>query len=144
MTLVTDFFFLSPFTCYLLFVYWSCEGRNGGKSDKDSFKHDFYFRGLRLFCGVERFPVLEEITVLPYRGVRRTSGIILANCESLLLSIGSLRVHHVCLLSVGVFSRRGYEQEKSRTTRPEALEGTCAPTGSQEKKESSVLVEEVK
>ena len=73
----------------------------------------------------------------------KISGIILANCESLVSGIRGLRIRHVCLWSVGVFDWRCYELDTSCAVRPEALVNTCAPTGCREKKEQSVSVEVV-
>ena len=67
-------------------------------------KFNFYFLDLRLFCGVKSFPEPVEIAVLVSRGVREISGIILANCESFVSSTRGLRMRHVCLWSVGMFS----------------------------------------
>ena len=58
-----SFFFLVPFTCYLLFVCRSCKGIK--EKDKDIFKHKFYFGGLRPFCGDECFPKQAETIVFP-------------------------------------------------------------------------------
>ena len=74
MTLVTDFFFLLPFTCYLLFVCWSCKGIKDGKRDKDTFKLNFHFRCLQLFSGVECFPEPVRIAVLPTEMLKDSPG----------------------------------------------------------------------
>ena len=45
------FFFLSLFICYLLPVCWSCKGiKDGKEKDKETFKLNFYFQDLQLFC----------------------------------------------------------------------------------------------
>ena len=76
MTLVSYFFFLSPLTCYLLFVSWNWQGVKDGKGkDRYTFKLNFYFRDLRLFCAVECFPEPVEITLLLGQGVREILGI---------------------------------------------------------------------
>ena len=52
MKLVTDLFFLSSLTCYLLFACTSCcKGTKYGKRDRDTstFKLSFYFIDLQLF-----------------------------------------------------------------------------------------------
>ena len=85
-----------------------------------------YFLSLRSF--------FVEVFSWTGRGVRGIWRIILAYCESLVLSIGDFRIRHVCLWSVVVSSWRCYEQETSRTAQPGALIDACAPTSSQEKK----------
>ena len=67
------------------------------------------------------------MAVLPGRGVREISEIILANCESLVSRIRGLRVYHACLWSVW----RCSEQETQHATRLKALVDIYAPTGCQ-------------
>ena len=89
MTLVSDFF-LSPIH-YIFFLL----------VEADTFKLSSYFRALRLLCGLECFPEPVKITELSGQGVR---GIILANCKLSASSRRFLRVHHVCLWSIDIFS----------------------------------------
>ena len=67
------------------------------RQDRDTFKFNFYFRGLRLFCRVECLSEPVEIIVLSGQGVREILGIILANYKSLASSIGCLRIRRVYL-----------------------------------------------
>ena len=71
--------------------------------------------GLRQFCGVKCFPESIDKAVFLGRGLGGISGIILVNCESSVSSIGSYR--------------DALHQETQRTTRPETLADTSAPTG---------------
>ena len=48
-----------------------------------------------------------------------------------------MKVRHVCLWPVGMFSWRCYEQDTQHAARPEALVDIYAPTGCREKKETS-------
>ena len=80
--LVIGFFFLSPFTCYLHFVYRSYKEIKVGK-ERDAFKFHFLLRGGGYSYFVVRECFLEpaEITVLHGQNVWGISGIILENCE---------------------------------------------------------------
>ena len=76
------------------------------------------------------------MTVFSDPGVWEILGIVLANCESSVSSIRSLRVLHVCLTLL--------REEDTTTDRPEAFADMCAPTGCREKKEPTISVEVVK
>ena len=82
LTLVTDSFSFYCFSLILLFDEAVKELKTERKKDRDTFKLNFYFRGLRLFCGVERFPEPVEMAVLPDRErLRNIMESFLANCE---------------------------------------------------------------
>ena len=73
---------------YLLFVCRKYKGMNNGKKrDRDTSKLNFYFGGFMTIFDVECFPGQVKITVLPGQGIRRTSEIILKNCELLVSCI---------------------------------------------------------
>ena len=135
-------FFLSPFTYYLLFVCWSCKGIKDGKEKKTGISLNlvFIFRFYDYFVVRECFPEQVEITVHPIKAFEESQELFVANSESLVSSIFShivnLRVRHVCLCSVDMFSWRSYERETQGAVRPEALADTCAPTDCREKKET--------
>ena len=73
MKLVTDFFLISPFTYYLLFVCSSCKGINDWKRDGGNFKLSSYSTGLQPFCGVEWPSQARKIVV---SSIKRCQGVI--------------------------------------------------------------------
>ena len=123
---LTEFFFLSPFTCYLfLFVDTAKELRTERK-EKEILLNLVLFSKFTTILWSECFPEPVEIAVFTSRDVGRISRIILKNCESLVSSIGGLRVHHVRLWSVGMFNWRCYELETSCAARSETLAYVCS------------------
>ena len=74
-----------------------------------------------------------EITMLSGQGIRRISGIILANCKSSVSRKKGLRIRHVCLWSVGMSIWRCDERETLCITWPT---DTYAPTDHQYVKEN--------
>ena len=133
-------FFLSHSLIFFLFAEATKELWTVWKEIEILLNSIFIF-GVYDYFVMKRFPEPVEIALVTVGSVTGISGIISANCESYVSSIGGLRVHHVCLCSVGIFNLRSYGWVALRVARPDALAYTCAPSGSREKKEPSVLGE---
>ena len=112
LTLLTGLFFLSPFTCYLLFVCWIYKGRNDRKGKKGYFQTQFLFSW---------FTTILWMFSWTSRKGHASRSKCLKNLRNYFWQIVNLWVCYMYLCSIGMFSWYFYKQEIQHAAKPKAL-----------------------